>query len=418
NLPGESYQAIFLLNLPVKSRENKAIFPFIGAFVKFQGFIQIWFVTKQELEDIKKFLKMEISIDLNSNIEVEYDDSGEQSEDEYNEPLELYEGQVFKTAEEAYITVETFAYSHEFGIRKGHVEKDPNGHEISRTFLCRHAGKPLTEKKSHKTEASGSCRTDYKWKVNIYWSKRLNQYRLSTFTNSHTGHTLDLTSIRFIPKSRRLTDEMLKEIEYYTLVRKLNASAQYRLLSGKYQVSIHRHNLYNAISKFKRIDSLGDNDASKLLSELLKKKDNDPRWCYPKAAQYLNKALYPDRHSWARAYTFRHFTADAQATSRVKSINSHIKAITRHGHITLCDLFNSLDSLIAEQDYYYDFISWKSSNPNIKPPNICDTMYMNVDAILKAFVAPNIIEKIRYEINHSLFYHTSKISPESLYLYQ
>ncbi|CAG8689062.1 16793_t:CDS:2 [Racocetra fulgida] len=145
---------------------------------------------------------MEISIDLNLNNEVEYDDSDEQSEDEYNEPLELYKGQIFQTTEEAFITIKTFALSHRFGIRKGHVEKDPkNGHEISRTFLCRHTRKSLTKNKSHKTEASGSCRTDCKWKVNIYWSKHLNQYHLSTFTNIHTGHILDPTSIRFIPKS-------------------------------------------------------------------------------------------------------------------------------------------------------------------------------------------------------------------------
>ncbi|CAG8727702.1 23090_t:CDS:2 [Dentiscutata erythropus] len=45
-------------------------------------------------------------------------------------------------------------------------------------------------------------------------------------------------------------------------------------------------------------------------------------------------------------------------------------------------------------------------------------MYMNIDTILKVFVAPNIIEKIRYEINYNLFYHSAKISPESLHLYQ
>ncbi|CAG8748921.1 2086_t:CDS:1, partial [Gigaspora margarita] len=68
---------------------------------------------------------------------------------------------------------------------------------------------------------------------------------------------------------------------------------------------------------------------------------------YSKAAQYLNKALYPNRRSWARAYTFCYFTAGAQATSCVESINLHIKAITRRGNITLYELFNSLDLLIA-----------------------------------------------------------------------
>ncbi|CAG8831545.1 17859_t:CDS:1, partial [Racocetra persica] len=154
-----------------------------------------------------------------------------------------------------------------------HVEKDPkNGHEISRMFLYRHIEKSLTENKSHKTETSGLCQTNCKWKVNIYWSKCLQQYYLSTFTNIYTSYTLDPTSIRFISKSRKLTDEMLKEIEYYTLVRKLTASTQYHLLSGKHKVPIHHCNLYNAISKFKRINFPEDNDASKLLTKLLKKK--------------------------------------------------------------------------------------------------------------------------------------------------
>ncbi|CAG8849980.1 25655_t:CDS:2, partial [Gigaspora margarita] len=177
------------------------------------------------------------SVDINSNIEIEYDNSNRLSDEEYNEPLDLYKEQLFKTTKEAYATIETFANSHGFEIRKGRVEKDANNsHEISRTFLYRHAGKSSTEKKSHKTETSGSCKTDCKWKVNIYW-----------------------------------------KVEYYTLIGKLNASAQYRLLFEKHKVPIYCRNLYNAISKFKRIDSPGDNNASKLLSELLKKKDDDFR---------------------------------------------------------------------------------------------------------------------------------------------
>ncbi|RIB11312.1 hypothetical protein C2G38_2145649 [Gigaspora rosea] len=41
-----------------------------------------------------------------------------------------------------------------------------------------------------------------------------------------------------------------------------------------------------------------------------------------------------------------------------------------------------------------------------------------VDSILNNFVAPNLIEKIRYEINHSLFYHATIINPECLHLFQ
>ncbi|CAG8692838.1 200_t:CDS:2, partial [Gigaspora rosea] len=247
------------------------------------------------------------SVTSDSEIEYENYEFNEQLED-FVEPLEIYEGQEFHTVDEAYSIIETFAHSKGFGIRKGHVEKDPsNGHEISRTFLCHHAGKRKCE----------------------------NKYHVSTFTNTHTGHTPDPTSIQFIPKNRKLTNEMLKDIEFYTLVGKINASAQYQILSGKFKVPIKiQKNLQTFETQFK---------------SLIER--------YPEAAQYLNKVLYPDRLSWARAYTFRYFTAGAQATSRVESINSHIKAIIHRGNITLYDLVDSLDSLIASQDHYYDFIS-------------------------------------------------------------
>ncbi|CAG8770291.1 745_t:CDS:2, partial [Gigaspora rosea] len=180
-----------------------------------------------------------------SNIEIDHDnfeydehldsEFNDQSDYEFEEEAELYEGQLFNTVDEAYAAVEAFAHSNRFGIRKGRVEKDTsNNREISRTFLCHHAGKLLKEKTSYKTEESGSCRTDCKWK--------LNKYNISTFTNVHTGHTPDPTTIRFIPKNRNLTSDMLKDIEYYTVIGKLNSSAQYRLLFGKYKIPIHRRN--------------------------------------------------------------------------------------------------------------------------------------------------------------------------------
>ncbi|CAG8522910.1 25429_t:CDS:2 [Gigaspora rosea] len=89
--------------------------------------------------------------------------SDKQSDDESEEQLKLYE--VFQMVKEAHITVESFAHSNRFGIRKERVKKDANGHEISRSFLCRHAGKPSTKNRSHNTDESGSCHTNCNWKI-------------------------------------------------------------------------------------------------------------------------------------------------------------------------------------------------------------------------------------------------------------
>ncbi|CAG8793999.1 23483_t:CDS:2, partial [Gigaspora margarita] len=167
-------------------------------------------------------------------------ESDKQLDNEFDDQVELYKEQIFKTVKEAYAVVEAFVQSNGFGIRKGRVKKDAsNEHKISRTFLCCHARKPSNKKESHKIEKSGSYRTDYKWKVNIYWSKHLSRYYISTYVNVHTSHTLNSSTIKFIPKNCKLTNKMLEDIKYYTIVRKLNTSAQYRLLFGKYNALIH-----------------------------------------------------------------------------------------------------------------------------------------------------------------------------------
>ncbi|CAG8727699.1 23089_t:CDS:2, partial [Dentiscutata erythropus] len=79
---------------------------------------------------------IETSIDLNLNIEIEYSNSDELSDEKYNEPLELYEEQLFKTTKKAYAKVKTFTNLYGFRIQKRCVEKDANtGYEISRMFL-------------------------------------------------------------------------------------------------------------------------------------------------------------------------------------------------------------------------------------------------------------------------------------------
>ncbi|CAG8846511.1 27676_t:CDS:2, partial [Gigaspora margarita] len=129
------------------------------------------------------------------------EESDNQSDDGFDKQVELYEGQIFKTIKETYTVVEAFAQSNRSGIRKGYVEKDANnGHEISRTFLCHHAGKLSNKKESYKIESK-------------YY--------------------------KIIPKNYKLTNEMLEDIKYYTIVGKLNASAKYWLPFGKYNALIH-----------------------------------------------------------------------------------------------------------------------------------------------------------------------------------
>ncbi|CAG8813069.1 29625_t:CDS:2, partial [Gigaspora margarita] len=163
--------------------------------------------------DLNSNIKVEYgSVDINSIIKIEYDNSDGLSDEEYNELLDLYKGQLFKITEEVYTTIETFANLHGLEFKNGILKKMQIIVIKFRECFYIDMLRNCLLKKTHETEVFGSS---FK-----------NNYHISIYTNAHNSHTLDSTSTRFIPKNQRLTDKMLKEIEYYTLIKKPNATGE------------------------------------------------------------------------------------------------------------------------------------------------------------------------------------------------
>ena len=75
-----------------------------------------------------------------------------------------------------------------------------------------------------------------------------------------------------------MSEEILEEIRFLTIVAKVNAIVQYRIIREKFNTRIYRPDLYNAIDKFRREATPGEEDTGLLLKRLHDKKIEDPRW--------------------------------------------------------------------------------------------------------------------------------------------
>ncbi|CAB5381810.1 unnamed protein product [Rhizophagus irregularis] len=240
----------------------------------------------------------------------------------------------------------------------------------------------------------------------------------------------------------------MEEIRFLTVVAKADATIQYRIIREKFKIRIHRPDLYNAISKFRRESTPGEADAGILLKRLHEKKIEDPRWVvsmkldpitsslthlfwmsseqqilwweillqnYPQAKDYLIRSLGCNFQSWARAFTSKYFTASAQTTSRNEGENSVLKRLFGNSNLSLCELFDALEERYQEEVDYCEFINWHQTIPQIRPQNVSTSIFGPVAQQLNEFVMPNIMKKQEEQMELSLYYHAVEIELEILH---
>ncbi|CAG8620454.1 12585_t:CDS:2, partial [Cetraspora pellucida] len=93
---------------------------------------------------------------------------------------------------------------------------------------------------------------------------------------SHESHPLTSVNCQFAPQYRRLTQEISKNIKFYTQEGHLEATDQYRLLKASYpHYTLHKKDIYNAIQQFRNESDPNLNDAARLLEYLLNQKHNN-----------------------------------------------------------------------------------------------------------------------------------------------
>ncbi|CAB4444945.1 unnamed protein product [Rhizophagus irregularis] len=362
---------------------------------------------------------------------------------------ELYVGKTFQSWDHVANFMKKFATAKGHGVRiggGGKVDKAAN-EVLKRTYLCRHAGKAKSNRQKGPSNAS-SCRVECLWKVNIWVKKSKGYLEVTKFNDQHIGHECHPSASQFVPTLRKLPEEILEEIRFLTVIAKVNATVQYRIIREKFKTRIYRPDLYNAISKFRRESTPGEEDTGMLLKRLHDKKTEDPRWIismkfdpitsslthlfwmspeqqilwlrwdallqnYPQSKDYLTKVLGCNPQSWARTFTNRYFTAGIQTTSRNEGENSTLKRLFGDSNLSLSELFDALEERYQEENDYCEFVNWKQTVPQIGSQNVAKSIFRPVVKQLNEFTMPNVIKKQEEQMNLSLCYHATEIDIEN-----
>ena len=185
-----------------------------------------------------------------SNNEFEIEDIVEEEGKEEEDTTKLYVGKTFRNWNHVANFMKKYAATKGHGVRIGGGERvDKTTQEtIKRTYLCCHAEK--AKSKASKRQTS-SCRVECPWRVNIWAKKSKGYLQVTTLHDQHVGHELHPSAVKFVPTLRKLSDEIMEEIRFLTIIAKADATIQYRIIREKFKTRIHRPDLYNAIRKFR-----------------------------------------------------------------------------------------------------------------------------------------------------------------------
>ncbi|CAG8759637.1 9791_t:CDS:2, partial [Gigaspora rosea] len=86
---------------------------------------------------------------------------------------------------------EELSVGHGIRIGEGGRVNSETQEIIKRTYVCRHSGKPQSDRTS--------CRVGCPWQVNIWAKKDKNCLEVTTFNNEHVGHKLNPLASHFDP---------------------------------------------------------------------------------------------------------------------------------------------------------------------------------------------------------------------------
>jgi hypothetical protein len=199
--------------------------------------------------------------------------------EEKEDLFELKIGLTFTNWAEFKIWIENFAKKKGFSYK---VRTSRMDGEVIRniTYECSRSGahNPQVSCDPTKRRNATSQRTQCPWKLNVAYPKSSNIVKINSFVDNH-NHTLTSSIQEIAPRFRKLTTEMLADIEKYVIQGRMDSGSIYPLLQHDYpNHTIYKKDLYNAVYKFRAKNNPGDSDASQMLQMLLNWKDSDPLW--------------------------------------------------------------------------------------------------------------------------------------------
>lgn len=130
---------------------------------------------------------------------------------------------------------------------------------------------------------------------------------------------------------------------------------------------------------------------------------NDMLTKYEPCRSYLEKKLYPNRNSWARYSIAKVFTAGIESTQRVESLNGVLKKHVNRGTL-LKELVKEIENELDKESQYNRIKDYYGANPSTGLPSTYDTIFKDIDSVLKDFLAPIPLSLQRAQMKQALLY--------------
>jgi hypothetical protein len=130
---------------------------------------------------------------------------------------------------------------------------------------------------------------------------------------------------------------------------------------------------------------------------------------FPESHQYMTKVLYPNRSSWAKAYTPFQFNAGIQSTQSVESFNAIIKK-TLNSASNLCEIGNTIDKRHEDELQYCKLVNLKAHQTTVGLPHLSSQFFSSIDIVLNHFLTPLVLSWQKFQISQSFTYEGCLIS--------
>ncbi|CAB4401768.1 unnamed protein product [Rhizophagus irregularis] len=303
------------------------------------------------------------------------------------------------------------------------------------------------------------------WHTNLAFPKKEKGVRINSVIGEH-NHSMNPLVGEIAPKFRKLTEEMLEKIKFWTIHGKMGIPSQYNLLVASFSnKTINKKNLSNAIQKFKLQMTPSRNDACQVLNNLYLEKEKNPLWnlivgaaiiedeteatfswilqelrdaCsitlivlysdadptlisafeikwnellnkYPICQPYLTHVLYSCKTSWACYAINQNFIAGVQSSQCAEVSNKIIKEkLCRASHLS--DVVKEVQAAFDNQSKRATITEFKIEIPIKGLPTILNEYFPNLNELLQDFLIPQILQKQRDQISQLLCYDVTLVT--------
>ncbi|CAB5130638.1 unnamed protein product [Rhizophagus irregularis] len=130
---------------------------------------------------------------------------------------------------------------------------------------------------------------------------------------------------------------------------------------------------------------------------------------YEPCRSYLKNKLYPNRAAWARYSITKIFTAGVESTQCVESINGVLKKHVDRGTL-LKELVIAIECELEKEVSYTRIKDYYGSNPSVGLPSTYNSIFKEIDNVLKVNLAPIPLSLQRAQMKQALLYQEMMIS--------